>query len=115
MTTTIQIEEESAIIPLRRLNEMKANEEVFRSDSKFIRLERNRDDWDNKTNTYFIANEWEATSIFNDKLREKDREIELLKSKDRKRDDKLNELVRIIENLEKKKWYQFVAYIVQKK
>ena len=61
---TIQIEEESTIISLKRLNEMKENEKIFMqglSDpQRFLALYQTGR-WDQRNRVFFLSHEWEVS------------------------------------------------------
>lgn len=104
---TIVLSEESAIIPLSRLNEMKANEDVFRqklNDNNIAIFELSRYSGD-PSRTYFIDKYNEGVQAMANKLESQKREsretIALLKSEK-------EVMERKILALSKKKWYQFM-------
>lgn len=111
---TIQVEEESAIIPLRRLNQWKENEKIFlgmaEDKSKFYAVSR-KDRWDDKETVYFIPLEHRAMMETITELENAKSEYVEYQIRTRK---ELSECERHIEMLgkeldrrSKKKWYQF--------
>lgn len=107
---TIQIEEESAIIPLKRLNEMKENEKIFMqglSDPKRFLALYQTGNWQQPNRVFFLSQEWEVSRAMiesNEQQRERyEREI----SEQKVEITKLKYQVEQLEKIKNKKWYQF--------
>lgn len=106
---TIQIEEESAIIPLKRLNEMKENERIFNDDLKSKCFAFSQADRYNHQShkVYFIPSEWEIKRAFEEELIKKDEAYKYVYSKLNQAELKINLLEGEIRKFLEKKWYQF--------